>query len=198
MGSGCRHQLSSVRLLEVEKRRRPMSVKAGLGAFVGLGALSVLVVVLGGCGGGDEREVAFTGADARRLAQIAPVTPGWPAWPARPERNNPWWMRVSHVESGPSQSGGRVTAPKLVMPDQSWIRGSAQTGTSWRQRTSGPSALASSTIFRRKPLRRGGWAFPWKTFHVRTRSGTGRGYSSKGYGRPMHVVLADPPAFTTP
>ena len=106
------------------------------------------------------------------------------AWPARPERNSPWWTRVSHVESGPSQSGGRVTAPKLVMPDQSAIRGSAQTGTSCRQRTSGPSALASSTIFRRNPFRRGGWAFPWKTFHVRTRSGTGRGYSSNGYGRP--------------
>jgi len=52
------------------------------------GALTALLaaVTLAGCGGGDEPEVVFSGADARRLAQIAPVTPGWPAWPERPKK----------------------------------------------------------------------------------------------------------------
>ena len=42
-------------------------------------------VALAGCGG-DEPDVVFSGADARRLAEIAPVTPGWPAWPEHPEK----------------------------------------------------------------------------------------------------------------
>ena len=37
-------------------------------------------VVLAGCSGENQPEVAFTGADARRLAQIAPAAPGW-LWP---------------------------------------------------------------------------------------------------------------------
>ena len=57
-------------------------MKTALLAFVVLGACSVLVGALAGCAGGDKEKVAYTGADARRLAQIGPVTPGWPAWPA--------------------------------------------------------------------------------------------------------------------
>jgi hypothetical protein len=51
-------------------------------------ALTALLaaITLAGCGGGDERDVVFSGADAKRLAQIAPVTPGWPAWPERPKK----------------------------------------------------------------------------------------------------------------
>ena len=51
------------------------------------GALTALLaaISLAGCSGDDEQDVVFSGADARRLAQIAPVTPGWPAWPERPE-----------------------------------------------------------------------------------------------------------------
>lgn len=43
-------------------------------------------MTLAGCGGDNEPDVAFSAADARRLAQIAPVTPGWPAWPERPKK----------------------------------------------------------------------------------------------------------------
>jgi hypothetical protein len=54
-----------------------------------LGTLA-LALSLTGCSGGDEPDLevdaVFTGADARRLAQIAPVTPGWPDWPERPEK----------------------------------------------------------------------------------------------------------------
>src|SRR5262245_41147075 len=85
------------------------------------------------------------------------------------------------------------------MRDQSSSRLSAQTGTSWRHSTSGRSPLASSTIRRRKPARRGGSAFPWNRFHVRTwRCMTRRGYGYRRHSAPMHVVLADPPAFTPP
>jgi len=45
---------------------------------------ALAAVALVGCGGRDEPEVGFTGADARRLAEVAPVTPGWPAWPDHP------------------------------------------------------------------------------------------------------------------
>ena len=48
-------------------------------------SLLLAAVVLVGCGGHDE-PVGFTGADARRLAEVAPVTPGWPAWPDRAEK----------------------------------------------------------------------------------------------------------------
>jgi hypothetical protein len=52
-----------------------------------IGICPVLAAVaLVGCGGRDEPEIRFTGADARRLAEPAPVTPGWPAWPDRPVR----------------------------------------------------------------------------------------------------------------
>ena len=71
------------------------------------------------------------------------------ACPARPERKNPWWARVTHFDTGPGQSGGRVTASKRRIPDQSSILGSAHTGTSWRQTTSGPSPVTSSIIRRR-------------------------------------------------
>jgi len=47
-------------------------------------------MTLAGCTGGDDpEEVVFSGADARRLAQIAPATPGWPVWPERPEKKEP-------------------------------------------------------------------------------------------------------------
>ncbi len=71
------------------------------------------------------------------------------ACPASPERKNPWCARVTHFDTGPGQSGGRVTASKRRIPDQSSIRGSAHTGTSCRQTTSGPSAVTSSIIRRR-------------------------------------------------
>jgi hypothetical protein len=55
------------------------------------GALGVVLAatLLVACAGGDEQEAAYSGADARRLAQIAPVTPGWPAWPERPVTKQP-------------------------------------------------------------------------------------------------------------
>ena len=53
-----------------------------------LGSLA-LALALAGCSGSDEPDVVYTGADARRLAQIAPVTPGWPGWPGRPEKQQP-------------------------------------------------------------------------------------------------------------
>jgi len=68
------------------------------------------------------------------------------ACPARPERKNPWCDRVTHVERGPGQSGGRATASKWCIPDQLSIRATAQTGSSWRQTTSGPSSVTSSII----------------------------------------------------
>src|SRR5437870_11931508 len=64
----------------------------------------------------------------------------------------------------------------------------AQSGSSWRQSTSGRSALASRTISSRKALRPGGSVLPWKRFQVRT--------SRRSTVLPMRVVLADPPAFT--
>jgi hypothetical protein len=55
--------------------------------------LLALALALSACSGGDEPnvepDVVFTGADARRLAQIAPVTPEWPDWPERPEKKQP-------------------------------------------------------------------------------------------------------------
>src|SRR4029079_5456898 len=45
---------------------------------------------------------------------------------------------------------------------------SAQTGTSWRQRTAGRSAVASSTIARTCPCRVGGTVLPLNRFQLRT------------------------------
>ena len=61
-----------------------------------LGSLA-LGLALAGCSGGDEPDVVFTGADARRLAQIAPVTPGWPDWPDRPEKKQPSEVTLEEV-----------------------------------------------------------------------------------------------------
>ena len=49
----------------------------------------LLAATLAACSGGDETDDVYSGADARRLAQIAPVTPGWPAWPVRPAKKQP-------------------------------------------------------------------------------------------------------------
>ena len=46
-------------------------------------------------------------------------------------------------------SGGRVITSNRRIPDQPSSRGSAQTGTSCRQTTSGPSAATSSIICRK-------------------------------------------------
>jgi len=61
-----------------------------------LGSLA-LALALTGCSGGDEPDVVFTGADARRLAQIAPVTPGWPDWAGRPEKKQPSKVSLEEV-----------------------------------------------------------------------------------------------------
>jgi hypothetical protein len=53
------------------------------------------------------------------------------------------------------------------MPLQPARRSSAQTGTSWRHRTSGPSAAARRTISSRYERRVGGEVLPWKTFQLR-------------------------------
>jgi hypothetical protein len=65
-----------------------------------LGSLA-LALALTGCSGGDDSNVepdaVFTGADAKRLAQIAPVTPGWPDWPERPEKKQPSKVSLEEV-----------------------------------------------------------------------------------------------------
>jgi hypothetical protein len=61
-----------------------------------LGSLA-LALTVAGCSGGDEQNVVFTGADARRLAQIAPVTPGWPDWPGRPAKKQPSKVSLEEV-----------------------------------------------------------------------------------------------------
>ncbi len=78
--------------------------------------------------------------------------------------------------SRPSARSCRSSAPS---------RGSAQSGTSWRQRTSGRSAVARRTIASSWLRRSGGYAFPWKTFQLRMSKGTSL--------RAMRVVIADPP-----
>jgi len=61
------------------------------------------------------------------------------------------------------QSRGRAaTAPSAAIPLQSSRCRSAQTGTSWRHTTSGPSAVTRLTISSRKPRRSGGTALPWR------------------------------------
>ena len=124
------------------------------------------------------------------------------ACPARPERKNPWWARVTHFDTGPGQSGGRVTASKRRIPDQSSIRGSAHTGTSWRQTTSGPSPrdeLDHPAQVARLPRRIGVAVehVPGADDELHRFSGR-RGYGYRRRSAPMHVVLADPPAFTPP
>lgn len=52
---------------------------------------------LAGCGGSDEADAGYSGADARRLTQIAPVTPGWPAWPDRPAKKQPSKVTLEEV-----------------------------------------------------------------------------------------------------
>ena len=92
------------------------------------------------------------------------------AWPARPRRKNPWCAQVTHFENGPGQSGGRVTASKRFIPDQSSIQGTPRRAPPGGTRH--PARLRS----RARPCsgdsrcRRGGWALPWNTFQVRTRS----------------------------
>src|SRR5438132_6930053 len=89
--------------------------------------------------------------------------------------------------SGPS-IGRCATSATAVIALQPASFACAQSGSSWRQSTSGRSALASRTISSRKALRPGGSVLPWKRFQVRT--------SRRSTVLPMRVVLADPPAFT--
>ena len=57
-----------------------------------------MALVLVGCGGGgDDGEALFTGADARRLAEISPAASGWPDWPARPVRKKPADLTLEEV-----------------------------------------------------------------------------------------------------
>ncbi len=81
------------------------------------------------------------------------------AWPANAERSRPW---SSSVTSRPSAAGqrqrpeprrARATAPTAVIPLQSSSVPSAQTGSSCRHSTSGPSATARRTISSRCPSR---------------------------------------------
>src|SRR5438132_1052019 len=89
--------------------------------------------------------------------------------------------------SGPS-IGRCATSATAVIALQPASFACAQSGSSWRQSTSGRSALASRTISSRKALRPGGSVLPWKRFQVRT--------SRRSTVLPMRVALADPPAFT--
>jgi hypothetical protein len=51
------------------------------------GAIAVVAaIVVGGCGGGQEREQLFTPADATRIANVRPAMPGW-TWPRNPEKH---------------------------------------------------------------------------------------------------------------
>ena len=51
--------------------------------------VSLAVIALAGCSGGDEPSATFRSADAERLAAVGPSTPGWPAWPQEPEARQP-------------------------------------------------------------------------------------------------------------
>src|SRR5436190_22881254 len=118
------------------------------------------------------------------------------ACPENAERKRPGFSDVtrrptSAVDgSGPS-IGRAATSPYAVMPAHPDRDGSDQGGTSCRQRMSGRSALASRIICSRYASRPGGFVFPWKTFHVRTRTGTAGGYSTLRYARPGHDVVAE-------
>ena len=126
----------------------------------------------------DEHRVRLAGEPRAEEALVGPRDPGR----ERPETERRPRHRAEAPHARPASS-----------------RGSAQTGSSCRQSTSGRSAVASSIMRRRNPARRGGWAFPWKTFQVRTSSRIGaEATGSVGRSAPMHVVLADPPAFTPP
>ena len=103
---------------------------------------------------------------------------------------------MTQVETGPSQSGAGSPRPKRAHARPvARSAGAPRRGSpAGRGRRAG-RRVASSTICRRKPLRRGGSALPWKTFQLRTTSRTADHLGTVG---PMHVVLADPPAFTPP
>src|SRR4029079_14542164 len=75
-----------------------------------------------------------------------------------------------HFDTGPGQSGGRVTASKRRIPEQSSILGGAHTRTSRRHTAEGTQPVTSSIIRRRYPACLGRSALPWKTFQVRTTS----------------------------
>ena len=45
----------------------------------------VAAIVVGGCGGGEEREQVFTPADLTRIGNVRPATPGW-NWPQHQEK----------------------------------------------------------------------------------------------------------------
>jgi hypothetical protein len=88
------------------------------------GAIAVVAaIVVGGCGGGEEQEQAFTPADATRIASIRPVTPGW-TWPQNPEKHVP--------------SGSQTEAPSTDPLDVKLRRQTAdivsfrETGNKWR------------------------------------------------------------------
>ena len=79
------------------------------------------------------------------------------ACPVKAERTRPWWSSVIHFPSTAlPRRGSAATAPTACIPLQCSRCFSAQTGTSWRQTTSGRSAVTSCTTSRRKPRRRGG------------------------------------------
>ena len=90
-----------------------------------------------------------------------------------------------HVETSPSQSGGRVDrADARACPTSRSIRGSAQTGTSCRQRTSGPSAVASSTIAAGSPSGAAGGRSRGRRSTCGRGVARGRGYGYRRYGLP--------------
>src|SRR5204863_910825 len=119
------------------------------------------------------------------------------AWPVKADRRRPWSNDVSSrpisaVDGNGPSDGRSATAPNAAIPLHAPSAPSDHAGSSWRHRTSGSSAVASRTISSRNALRSGGFAFPWKTFQVRT--STGRESRVRG----VRVVLADPPAYTPP
>src|ERR671931_1426403 len=98
-------------------------------------------------------------------------------------------MRPSSALEGNGPILGRcATSPSAVIPLQPVSSPSAQTGSSCKQATPGPSALARRTISSRNASRPGGSVLPWNRFQVRT--------SRRSTVLPMRIVLADPPAFT--
>src|SRR5919197_173137 len=98
-------------------------------------------------------------------------------------------MRPSSALEGNGPILGRcATSPSAVIPLQPASSSSAQTGSSCKQATPGPSALARRTISSRNASRPGGSVLPWNRFQVRT--------SRRSTVLPMRIVVADPPAFT--
>ena len=80
----------------------------------------------------------------------------------------PLFSDVTRRSSGRGSRGLRATPARTRMPLHSSSRRSAQTGSSWRQTTSGPSTVTSRTISSRYARRLGGEVFPWNTFQLRT------------------------------